>query len=205
MSEKPSKWHLERSGLIDRDADREVDGKLLQCLLPALDRHCPLFVEGVELALGLVGVWGGVNRLEVSHDLLHLTVGYLTRRIANQVDDAKLDFGLRKDGLNRFRKALQAIHARNQDIFDAAILEIVKHGQPELCAFGFSGPEAQHFFLADHVYADHQVDGPRPRPRGDLRAGAVFDPQGVQIQDRIYLVQSAAMPSPHFAGHHIRD
>lgn len=70
------------------------------------------------------------------------------------MDDAQLHFGLRKGGLDGFRKAFQPIHARDENIAHAAIFEVGQHGQPELCSFGFARPETQCFLLACHVHAD---------------------------------------------------
>jgi hypothetical protein len=55
----------------------------------------PLLVEGLELLLGAVGVDSGVDRLEVPGDLLALAPRDVLEAVADQVNDACLNDGLR--------------------------------------------------------------------------------------------------------------
>ena len=49
------------------------------------NRCAPLLIERLELGLGLVGVDGGVDRLEVAGDLLALAAGHVLQDVADQV------------------------------------------------------------------------------------------------------------------------
>jgi hypothetical protein len=56
-------------------------------------------------------------------------VGDEAERLADQVHDAGLHLGLREDGLDRFREALQPVDAADQDVADAALLQLAQHGE----------------------------------------------------------------------------
>ena len=64
------------------------------------------------------------------------------------MDDAGLHPGLGEDGLDRLGKAGQAVDAADQDVLNAALVQVVEHGQPELGALGLLPPDPEHLALA---------------------------------------------------------
>lgn len=50
------------------------------------------------------------------------------------MDDAGLHPRLWEDGLDRLGKDRETVHAADQDILDAAVVQVVQDGQPELRA-----------------------------------------------------------------------
>lgn len=83
-----------------------------------------------------------------------------------------------RDRLDRLEKALQPVDATNQDVLDAALLELGQHGQPELSALGGLEPEAEQSpagtpSRGDHEDADGAVVGaPGPAGGGDQGGSA---------------------------------
>ena len=69
------------------------------------------------------------------------------------------DGGLREHGFHRLRKALETVHADNEEVLDATIFELGDRLQPELRALGLRHPRAQPFLLAMEVHTQCQVDG----------------------------------------------
>ena len=63
---------------------------MLPCVQPRLGDHgeplAPLLVEGLELGVGLVGVLGGIDRLQVAGDLLALTPGDVAQTCPDEVN-----------------------------------------------------------------------------------------------------------------------
>jgi hypothetical protein len=55
------------------------------------------------------------------------------------VHDARLHPRGREDGFDRLGEALEAVDAADQDVVDAAALEVVEDRQPELRALGLLG------------------------------------------------------------------
>ena len=53
----------------------------------------------------------------------------------------------------------QAVDAGDQDVVDAAPVQVVEHGQPELGALGLLPPDPEHFALALDGDADRQIAG----------------------------------------------
>ena len=59
--------------------------------------------------------------------------------------------------VDRFREALQPIDDGDQDVSDAAVLELVHDPEPEFDALGLLDPDAEHLLRA--VRLDAQRDG----------------------------------------------
>jgi hypothetical protein len=57
------------------------------------------------------------------------------------VDDAGLHPGVREDDVDRLTEAFQPVDPADEDVADAALLELVEHLQPEFGAFGRLEPE----------------------------------------------------------------
>ena len=98
--------------------------------------------------VGSVGVDGGVDRLEVAGDLLALASGEVLEAVADQVHHARLDHGLGEDRLDRLGEPFEPVDAADQDVADAALLELGEDLHPELRALGLLKPEPEHVALA---------------------------------------------------------
>ena len=57
---------------------------------------------------------------------------------------ARLDGCLGKDRLDRLREAFAPVHAADQNVLQAALLQIGQHLRPEFGALGLLQPQAQH-------------------------------------------------------------
>ena len=121
------------------------------------NRLAPLLVEGLELGLRLVGVLSGVDRLQVAGDLLALPAGHVLQAVADQMHDAGLDGRLGEDRLDRLGEALQPVDAADQDVPDAALLQIGEDLHPELRALGLLEPHPEHVAVAVERDAQGEV------------------------------------------------
>ncbi len=79
--------------------------------------------------------------------------------MADQMNDAGLDDRLRKHGADRFGKAFQPVHYRDQDVAETALLQFVHDTQPELGALGLLNPDAENLLRAVRQDAERDVDG----------------------------------------------
>src|SRR3546814_19020341 len=70
-----------------------------------------------------------------------------------------LNNGLGEHGVDGVREALQAIADRDQDIGDAAVLELVHDAHPELCAFALLVPDPEDFLGPAGQYAECDIYG----------------------------------------------
>ena len=61
--------------------------------------------------------------------------------------DAQLHLGARIHRFDRFRKSFQPIHAGDEDVLHAPVLQLRQHLQPELRSFRLRHPQPQHFLL----------------------------------------------------------
>jgi hypothetical protein len=87
------------------------------------------------------------------------------------------------------------------DVFDATVLDLGEHGEPELGAFAaLAGPQAEDVALA----VDGDADGGVDRPVGDL-AVADLDDHGVDEDHRIDALQRAGLPLGQLTQHGVGD
>ena len=63
--------------------------------------------------------------------------------MTDQVHDGGLHHRVGEHGGDRFGKALQAVDDSDQDVADAAVLQLVHNPQPELGALRLLDPDAQ--------------------------------------------------------------
>ena len=141
--------------------------------------------------LGGLGVDGAVDGLEVAGDGLAVLVGDVAHRASDLVDDAGLHPRLREDGLDRLGEPGQPVDAGHEDVGDAAVLQIVEDGQPELGALGLLPPDPEHLALALDADADRQV----ARARAHRAVLADLDHQRVEVDDRVDGLQRSGAPS----------
>ena len=144
----------------------------------------------LERRLGGVGVDGGVDRLQVAGDLLALAARHVLEAVADQVHDARLHRGLREDRLDRLGEALQPVDAADQDVLDAALLELGEDLHPELRALGLLEPHAEHVPLALDGDAEREVAGAALHPP----ALADLQHQRVEEDDRVDVIQRPLLP-----------
>ena len=95
-----------------------------------------------------------------------------------------------EDRLDRFGEPLQPVDTGDQDVVDAALLEVGEDLHPELRALVGLEPHAEHFALAVHPDRHRQIAGPA------LHAAAVADLQhhAVQEHDRVDILQRPGLP-----------
>ena len=81
------------------------------------------------------------------------------------------------------------------------VLDLGHHPQPELGALGLLDPQAQNLFVALNGEAQRQID----RLVADHPLVADFDPERVENDDRINLVQGPVLPVPNLVHDFIGD
>ena len=101
--------------------------------------------------------------------------------MTDEVDDAGLHHGLRKHGIDGFRKALQAIDDRDQNVLGPAGLQFVDDAQPEFGAFGLLDPDAEYLLGAIRQDAERDVD----RFVANEALAPDLDPDGVEEDERM--------------------
>ncbi len=60
----------------------------------------------------------------------------------DHMNNAKLNLRFGEHGFDSFGKTFQPVNARDEDVFDAARLQLRDHLQPQLRALGLSEPDA---------------------------------------------------------------
>src|SRR5580700_2562130 len=113
--------------------------------------------------------------------------------------DASLNRRLRKHGGDRVRKALQAVDDGDQHIFDAAVLQLVHHPQPELGAFILLEPQPQDLLGSIGAHAERDMD----RLVADQSFVADLHSQGVEEDQRIGRFQRARLPGRDLLQHRV--
>ena len=169
---------------------------MLPGLAPGLADHrvalTPGLFEGGERFRGRVRVDGGVDRLQVFGDGAPVLVRHEAQRLADQVHDAGLHPGLREDRFDRLGEALEPVDAADQDVADAALLQLAQHGEPELGALRALEPEPEHVAFALEVDADRDVAG----EVADGAAVSDLHDQRVEEEDRVNVLERSGLPLP---------
>ena len=73
--------------------------------------------------------------------------------------DAKLDRCFRKDACNRIGKALETVHAGDEDILDSSVLEIRKDTEPKVGSLAPGYVHAQKLFPSLACKGQYIIDG----------------------------------------------
>ena len=107
--------------------------------------------------------------------------------------DAGLDDGLREHAIDGFGKALQTVDDGDQDVRQAAVLQLVHHPQPELGALALLDPDAEN--LLGTVRQDSERDIDRLVAHEALVAD--LHPDGVEEDQRIAGVERPVLPFGH--------
>lgn len=92
--------------------------------------------------LGFDIIGGLINPLQILGDILTILPPTEVQGVAHQMHDARLDSRLGEGRVDRIRKAFETIHYGDQDVFDAAIAQVVHHREPELGPFVVGNPQA---------------------------------------------------------------
>ena len=121
--------------------------------------------------------------------------------MADEMDDAGLHLGLRKDGGDRLRKALQAVDDGDQHVLDAAALQLVHHPQPELGALGLLDPKPQDFLRSVRPDAKGDID----RLVADGSLVAHLDADRIEEDQRVKSFQRPVLPVRHLLQNGIGD
>ena len=79
--------------------------------------------------------------------------------MTDEVNDAGLDGGLGEDRLDRLGEALEPVHAADQDVLDAPLLEVGQDLHPELRALGLLEPHPEHVAVAVDGDPEREVAG----------------------------------------------
>jgi hypothetical protein len=82
------------------------------------------------------------------------------------------------------------VDAGHQDVLDAAVVQVVKDGQPELGALGLLPPDPEDLAVALDGDADRQIAGACP----DGTVLADLDHQAIEVGDRVDGVQRPSAP-----------
>ena len=117
------------------------------------------------------------------------------------MDDAGLHPRLREDRLDRLREAPEAVDAGDQDVCDAAAVQVVENGEPELRALGLLPPDPEHVALA----LDGDPDGEIAGAGADGAVLADLHQQTVEVDDRIHRVQRPGAPRGDVLEHGVGD
>lgn len=127
---------LDGAGGVDDPAHALGEGEEGHDVVPVSppaqrDRRIALApVAGLELLQRLHAgrsVFGPVDGPQRRHDGLSILPRHELKRMADQMHDAGLDDRLGKDGADRFGKALQPVDDGDQDVAEAAALQLVHH------------------------------------------------------------------------------
>src|ERR671913_1247751 len=100
--------------------------------------------EGVERGLACFGISRAIDGPQCLRHTLAILPGGKIHGMADQVNDAGLNDCLRKNRIDSFWKALQAIDNGDENVLGPAVLQLVHHAQPELGAFRLFDPDAKN-------------------------------------------------------------
>lgn len=103
----------------------------------------PAFPKGSQSGLP---VRSGVDRLQIGHEGLQILVGHIFAGITKLVDDAALDFRLRKGGMDSCVKSRQIVCTGNENIPYTPGFQVVEYGRLELGTLVFAYPQPRTSF-----------------------------------------------------------
>ena len=141
----------------------------------------PLFIERRQPCFGFPHRGGCVKGTQTGCDDLAQFTAHIIQAVAHQVDNAQLHGGLGEHRLNRPRETLEPMHAGDESVGDAAMLELGHHLQPELGALGLGDPDTQELLIRLEVDAQRQVNRLDPYRARVAR----LDVDAVEIDDGI--------------------
>ena len=95
----------------------------------------------------------------------------------------------------------RGVTAQDEKVTQATIAQLGQHREPELRPLGLGDPHAQSMLATLHVHPDDQV---RDLDRHHASVPDL-DPQPVDVDDRVHLVDRPVTPDLDLIGHHIGD
>src|SRR5690554_3014846 len=106
------------------------------------------------------------------------------------MNDAVLDFSPGVKAFNRLREAFKAVDTGNQDVLDAAVMQIGEDAEPVMGAFLIGQVKTEQLLLALDIQAENGVNG-----LADI-AAMLFDlvVNGIEPDNRIDGIQIALTP-----------
>ena len=107
--------------------------------------------------------------------------------------DAELNFGLGINGFYRVRQPLQPVHTGDQNILEAAVLQLREHREPELGALVPLDPDAEN--ILDTVYIN--AYGKLCRLVDHTALVTYLHPDSVEEHDGIDLIKRPVLPIFH--------
>ena len=108
---------------------------------------------------------------------------------------------LREHGGDRVGKALQAVDHGDEDVLDAAVLQLVHDPEPELGTFGLLDPQAQDLLAAVGLDPQRQVD----RLVADRALVADLHPERVEEHQGIDRLERPVLPLGDFVQDGVGD
>jgi len=87
----------------------------------------PFFLQVIQCGFGPFNGFSFINRLQICHELLLIFASHIFQGIADLMDDAELNLGLRKDRIDHLWKAREAIDASNQYILPSAVIQVCQY------------------------------------------------------------------------------
>src|SRR5512144_746739 len=148
-----------------------------------------------------IGVLGLVDLLQRRGNRLAVLVRDEGERMADEMDDAGLHLGLRKDSGDRLRKALQAVDDGDQHVLDAAAFQLVHHPEPELRALRLLDPKSQDFLRSVRPDAKGNID----RLVADGSLVAHLDADRIEENQRVESFERPVLPVRHLLQNGIGD
>src|SRR5512134_362413 len=147
----------------------------------------------IELCQSGFGILGLVNLLERRRYRFTVLVGDEGKRMADQMDDACLHLGLRKNCRNRVRETLEAVDDGDQHVLDAPGLEVIHDPQPELGALALLDPQPED--LLSTIWPDAKGDVHRLVAHGSFVTH--LDPDCIKENQRVKRLQRPVLPFAH--------
>src|SRR6185369_14659810 len=94
----------------------------------------------------------------------------------------------------RLGKTLEAVHAGNEDVFHATVLQFCDNLEPELGSLGLCRPHAEDFLDPLHGDGNGKVHGLVDY----LSVMPHLDPDGIEVDNRVDLIERATLPEFDF-------
>src|SRR5271166_3241563 len=154
-------------------------------------------LEGVERRQSRLGAGRGIDRTQRRGQRLAVLPTGKVEAVADQVHNAGLQRGRGEHRAQRLRHPFQAVGHRNQNVVDAADLEVIEHLHPELGPFGSLDPNPRNVARAVPLHAERQIH----RLVAHHPVFADLHPQRVEEHHRIDRLQRPALPRRHLRQH----
>lgn len=95
----------------------------------------PLVVELLERPPARLAGWGDIDRFQIGRDLSPVALRGVAEGVADQVDHAGLHDRLAEHRADGVGQSFEAVADDEEDVFDAAVLQLGQDLEPELRRF----------------------------------------------------------------------